>query len=102
MNISMWFPWWLSGKECACQGRRCGFNPWVQRPPWRRKWKSPLVFLPGKSHGQRTLAGYSPWDREELDMIQQPNNSERESTCKSAMLISFSDFMESVKEYMSA
>ena len=36
--------------------RRCGFHPWV---PWRKKWQPTPVFLPGKSHGQRSLAGYS-------------------------------------------
>ena len=55
-------PWWLSGKESACQCRRPWFNPWVRKIPWRRKWQPTLVFLPGKSHGQRSMAGYSPWD----------------------------------------
>ena len=41
------------------------FDPWVGKIPWRRKWQSTLVFLPGKSHGQRSLAGYSPWGRNE-------------------------------------
>ena len=44
-------PWWLSGKESACQCRRCGFNPWVRKIPWRRKGQPTPVFLPGKSHG---------------------------------------------------
>ena len=52
----------LSGKESVCQYRRRVFDPWVRKIPWRRKWKPTLVFLPGKSHGQRSLAGYSPWD----------------------------------------
>ena len=47
-------PWWLSGKESTCQCRRGRFNPWVGKIPWRRKWKSTPVFLPGKSHEQRT------------------------------------------------
>ena len=47
------------GKESACQYRRCGFDPWVGKFPWRRKWLPTPVFLPGKSHGQRSLAGYS-------------------------------------------
>ena len=54
-------PWWLSGKESACQCRRCRFNPWVRKIPWSRKWQSTPVFLPGKSHEQRSLVGYSPW-----------------------------------------
>jgi len=36
-------------------------NPWVRKIPWRRKWQLTPVFLPRKSHGQRSLAGYSPW-----------------------------------------
>ena len=51
----------LSGKESACQCRRLGFNPWVKKIPWRRKWQSTPVFSPGKSHGQRSLVGCSPW-----------------------------------------
>ena len=42
-------PWWLSGKESACQCRRHVFNPWVRKMPWRRKWQHTPVFLPGKS-----------------------------------------------------
>ena len=55
-------PWWFSGKEPACQWRGCGFDPWVRKVPWRRKWQPIPVFLPGKSYGQRSLTGYSPWD----------------------------------------
>ena len=60
-----------SGKEFACQcrnhrRRRCVFDPWVGKI-WRRKWQPPPVFLPGKSHGQRSLVGYSPRDRRESD-----------------------------------
>ena len=55
-------PWWLSGKESACQHRRCRFSSWVRKIPWRRKWQpTPVFFLPGESHGQRSLTGYSPW-----------------------------------------
>ena len=57
-------PRWLSGKDSACQcrrSRRHGFDPWVGKISWSRKWQSTLVFLPGKSHGQKRLASYSPW-----------------------------------------
>ena len=40
--------------------RRCRFDPWVRKILWRRKWQPTPVFLPGKPHGQRSLAGYSP------------------------------------------
>ena len=54
-------PWWLSSKESAYQCRRCGLHPQVGKSPWRKKWQTTPVFLPVKSHGQRSLAGYSPW-----------------------------------------
>ena len=63
-------PWWLSGKGSTCQcrrHRRLGFNPWVGKIPWRRKWQPTPAFLPEKSHGQRSLVGYSPWSRKESD-----------------------------------
>ena len=43
-----------------------GFSPWAGKIPWRRKWQSTPVFLPGESHGQRSLGGYSPWGHKEL------------------------------------
>ena len=57
------FPGGASGKEPACQSRRCKrhkFYPWVRKIPWRRAWQPTPVFLPGESHGERSLAGYSP------------------------------------------
>ena len=59
-----WVSMWCSGKESACQCRSCkscGFNPWVGKIPWSRKWQSGPVFLPRKFLGERSLAGYSPW-----------------------------------------
>ena len=44
--------------------------PWVRKIPWRRKWQPTPVFVPGESHGQRSLAGYSPWGRQESDTIE--------------------------------
>ena len=51
--------WWLRGKESTCQCKGLGFDPWVRKIPWRRKWQPTPVFLPGKSHRQRSLVGYS-------------------------------------------
>ena len=51
---------WLSGEESTWQCRSLRFDPWVTKMPWRRKWELTPVFLPGKSHGQWSLAGYSP------------------------------------------
>ena len=45
--------------------------PWVGKIPWRRKWQSTPVLLPGKSHGWRSLAGYCPWGLKELDTTEQ-------------------------------
>ena len=58
-------PWWLSSKESFCRCRRHEFNPWVRKIPWRRAWQATPAFLPGKSHGQRSLADFSPWCRRE-------------------------------------
>ena len=60
MYKCMGFPHGSVGKICL-QCRRPGFDSWVGKTPWRRKWQSTPVFLPGKSHGERSLAGYSPW-----------------------------------------
>ena len=56
-------PWWLNGKESICQcrrPRRHWFDPWLWKIPGRKKCQPPPLFLPGRSHGQRSLAGYSP------------------------------------------
>ena len=50
---------------------RLGFNPWVWKVSWRRKWQPSPGFLPGKSHGQRSLVGYRPWGCKELDTTEQ-------------------------------
>ena len=56
-------------KHCliCLQCRRPGVDPWVRKIPWRMKWQPTPVLLPGKSHGQRSLVGYSPWGRKESD-----------------------------------
>ena len=61
------FPVGSDCKESACQCRRPRFDPWVGKIPWRREWQLTPVLLPGEFHGQRNLAGYSPWCHKELD-----------------------------------
>ena len=68
------------------------FDPWVRKILWRRQWQSTPVFLPGESHGQRSLEGYNPWDHKESDsteslsmhackpMSPQQNTNEKTST----------------------
>ena len=51
--------WWLRQQRMCLQWRRPRFNPLVRNIPWRREWLTTPVFLPGESHGQRSLAGYS-------------------------------------------
>ena len=62
---TLWgFPGCASGKESPCWCRRCKrhrFDPWVRKIPWRRKGQPTPVFLPGGTHGQRSLVACSPW-----------------------------------------
>ena len=57
------------------QFRRPRFNSWVRKIPWRRKWQPTPAFLPGKSHGQRSLEGYSPWGHKRVrhDLVTKPS-----------------------------
>ena len=62
----------LMEKNLPANARNTGdagsrFSTWVGNIPWRRAWQPTPVFLLGESHGQRSLAGYSPWGRKELD-----------------------------------
>ena len=70
----MGFPGGASSKESTCQCRRHKrhrFNPWVGKIAWSRKWQPTPEFLPGNSHGQRSLAGYIVHGAAELDMTEQ-------------------------------
>ena len=63
--------WFIETPQC----RRHGFNPWIGKIPWRRKWQPTQIFLPAKPHGQRSLVGCSPqdhkWVRHDLRTKQQ-------------------------------
>ena len=61
-------PWWLRWLRICLQCRRPKFNPWVGKISWRREWLPTPAFLPGESHGQRNLVGFSAWCHKELDM----------------------------------
>ena len=68
------YPWLLSLASLVAQMVKCLSTmreTWVRslgrEDPWKRKWQSIPVLLPGKSHGQRSLVGYSPWGRKESD-----------------------------------
>ena len=69
-ELGSWPRWWLRWKSICLQCGRPGFNPWVGKISWRRQWQPTLVFLPGKSHGRRSLVGYSPRRLKDLDMTE--------------------------------
>ena len=68
-------PWWLRQLSVCLQWGRPGFDPWVRKIPLRRKWQPTPVLLPRKSHGLRSLVGYSPWGRKESDTTERPHLS---------------------------
>ena len=75
-----------SGKEPACKCRRCkrpGFNPWVGKIPWRRTWQPTPVFLPGESHGQKSLVGYSPWGHKSWTQLKRLSTYIQKHMCSS-------------------
>ena len=89
--ISLGFPGGTSGKEPTCQCRRhkrYEFDPWVGKIPWRRVWQLTPVFLPGESHGQRNLAGFSPQDCKEWNLLKQLSMHAYQ-----LIIIDFSDYL---------
>ena len=67
----------LSGQESSCSAGRHTFNPWVRENSWRRKWKSTPVFLPGKPHGQRSLASYMVAEKVGHDLATKKQQQQR-------------------------
>ena len=59
------FPGGSDGKESAWNMGDLGFDPWVGKISWRRKWQPTPAFLPGESQRWRSLVGYSPWGHKE-------------------------------------
>ena len=64
--------------------KRSGFHLWLRKIPWRKKWQPTREFLPGKSHGQRSLADYNPWSckRVRHDLVTEKQDK---STCRGAI-----------------
>ena len=63
-SVHTWASWValvIKNPPANAEDVRQVFEPWVRKIPWRRAWPPIPVFLPGESHGQRSLAGYSPW-----------------------------------------
>ena len=67
--IYIWLLWWLSGKESTCNEGATWLDPWVGKIPWRRAKQPTPVFLPGESHGQRSLVGYNPESHKESEDV---------------------------------
>ena len=91
LSITLGLPWCFRGKESACQYRRCGFEPWARKNPWRREWQPTLGFLPREPHEQRSLAGYSPWDCKELDTTERLSRAQHHVADSSTCLFSEND-----------
>ena len=73
LSSLMGFPGGASGKEPACQCKRqksLAFDPRIRKIPWRRVWQPTPVFLPGESHGQRSLEGCGSYGHKESDMTE--------------------------------
>ena len=66
-TLSKAIPSQLSWQKICLQCRRPGFDSWARKIPWRREWQPIPVFLPGESHGQRSLVGCGPQGRKESD-----------------------------------
>ena len=69
-NMYLGFPGGSAGKVCAYNVGDPGFHPWVGKIPWRWAWQLTSIFLPGESHGQRSLVGYSPQGPKESNMTE--------------------------------
>ena len=64
------FPGGSDSKEPTCYSED-QIDPWVRKIPWRREWQPTPVFFPRESHGQKSLAGYSPWGYKNVNMTEQ-------------------------------
>ena len=84
LSIFVGFPGGSAVEESSCQcrrRRRCKFDSWFWKIPWRRKWQPTPVFLTGESHRHRGLVGYSPWGCKESDMTDHALSSTFIETC---------------------
>ena len=86
--VDFGLPRWHSNKESTCQcrrGKRLGFDSRVKQIPWNRKWQLVPILLLGKFHGQRILAGYSPWGHE-LDMTEHTSTHVVDLQCSASFM----------------
>ena len=71
----------------AAEARDSGFDPWVGKIPWRRAWQPTPVFLPGESHGQGSLVGYSPWGRKSWTRLSDPTTTTTRHNVKNMVIM---------------
>ena len=74
-------------KKPICQCRSCKLDPWFGKIPGRRKWQPTPVYLPGKSHGQRSLVGYNPWGHKR---VRQDLGTKQQHVCMCVYSVQFS------------
>ena len=87
-TLCLGLPGGAGGKESVCRCRqheRHRLEPWVWKVPWRRAWQPTPVLLTGESHGQRSLAGYSPQGHKKLDITKATQHAH------TLLLVVFSD-----------
>ena len=84
-------------KESTCDAGNLGLIPGSGRFPWRKEWQPTPVFLPGEFPGQRSLAGYSPWSRKQLDMTECLTHT-RGDKKGSTVSIQFNFFKKSIED----
>ena len=71
-HLTVGFSGGSDGKESACSAEEPGFDPWVEKSPWKREWQPTPVFLPEEFHGQRSLASLAgAWGYKEEDITEQ-------------------------------
>ena len=75
------FPGSSDGKASDYNVGDPGSIPGSGKSPGKKKWEPTLVFLPGKSHGLKTLVGYSPWSHKELDTLSLSTGNESSISC---------------------
>ena len=73
-------PWWLRWERICLHCRRPRLDPWVGKITWRGVWKPTPVLVPRECHGQRSLAGCSPYGRTELSKNEATKQQQREDT----------------------
>ena len=82
----MGFPGSSDPKESTSNVEDLGSIPWLGRFPWRRAWQPTPVFLPGESHGQMGLVGYSPWGHKESDKTEWLSTAQQDASVVSDQL----------------